>query len=264
MTLPAILSCGASRRSRTPGPGRSTSLGGNQYLNSESVGPYADYLFEELVPFVEEELNVRRGAEHRAAFGKSSGGFGAMYHAMTRPGAWAAVASHAGDAGFDLCYRTGFPSVATTLSAYEGGIEEFLEAFWTTGRVHGSQIEALMVLAMAASYDPDPRQPSSIRLPFDLRTCKLDQSRWRRWLEHDPVELAANSRCIENLRKLEGLWIDCGRQDQFHIQYGTRLLAVKLAAAGVEHVYQEFEGTHSGIDFRFDLSLPYLYRAIAP
>jgi hypothetical protein len=35
-----------------------TSLGGNQYVNSASVGRYADYLNEELVPLVSRELNV--------------------------------------------------------------------------------------------------------------------------------------------------------------------------------------------------------------
>lgn len=239
-----------------------TSLGGNQYLNSPGVGRYADYLFDELVPFVEAELPVRAGLNNRAAFGKSSGGFGALYLAMTRAGAWGAVASHAGDAGFELCYRTDFPAVATTLSEYDRDIERFLEAFWAEGRVDGSRIGALMTLAMAASYDPDPEAPARIRLPFDLWTGELDEDRWARWLAHDPVRLAEDAGCLENLRGLRGLWLDCGRSDQFHIQYGTRRLAARLAGAGVDHVYEEFEGTHSGIDFRFDRSLPYLYRSL--
>lgn len=239
-----------------------TSLGGNQYLNSASVGRYADYLFEELVPFVESSLHVRTGAGGRAAFGKSSGGYGALYHAMTRPSAWGAVASHAGDAGFDLCYRTDFPSVATTLAGFDGEIPAFLEAFWSGDRVTGSQIGVLMALAMAASYDPDPDAPMGIRLPFDPRTCQLDEARWARWLRHDPVELAAEPACLDNLRSLKGLWIDCGWRDEFHIQYGTRRLADRLREAEVPHVHEEFDGTHSGMDFRYDRSLPYLYRAL--
>ena len=35
-----------------------TSLGGNQYVNSPSVGPYADYLVEELIPFVDSRFNL--------------------------------------------------------------------------------------------------------------------------------------------------------------------------------------------------------------
>jgi len=233
-----------------------TSLGGNQYLNSQALGRYADYLLEELVPFVESELRVMTGRAHRGAFGKSSGGYGALYHAMHYPEHWGAVASHAGDCGFELCYRGDFPAVATTLASHDGDPQRFLEAFWEQGRVDGSQIGALMTLAMAASYDPDPEEALGFRLPFDLDTCELDQVRWAHWLAHDPLHMVEEH--ADALKSLRGLYLDCGRFDQFHIQYGTRRLARRLAEMGIEHRYGEFDGTHSGIDWRYDESLPFL------
>ncbi len=53
-----------------------------------------------------------------------------------------------------------------------------------------------------------------------------------------------------------------GIYDQYHIQYGTRRLVDRLDKLGVEHFYQEFEGTHSSIDWRLDHSLPYLAKAL--
>ena len=50
-----------------------TSLGGNQYINSSAIGHYADYLNDELVPFVDAQFRTRSSAEHRGCFGKSSG-----------------------------------------------------------------------------------------------------------------------------------------------------------------------------------------------
>jgi enterochelin esterase-like enzyme len=67
-----------------------TSLGGNQYVNSPAVGRYADYLCAELLPFVDENLNVFKHRSGRALFGKSSGGYGAMYLAMHFPETWGA------------------------------------------------------------------------------------------------------------------------------------------------------------------------------
>ena len=67
-----------------------------------------------------------------------------------------------------------------------------------------------------------------------------------------------------NLKTLKGIFIDCGWRDQFHIHFGCRILARELGRAGVAHVYQEFDDTHSGIDYRMDVSLPYLYRALKP
>ena len=81
-----------------------TRLGGNQYLNSSAIGRYADYLNEELVPFVDKEFRTGEGPQHRGCFGKSSGGFGAMRLGMSRPDIWGAVANHSGDAHFDFVY----------------------------------------------------------------------------------------------------------------------------------------------------------------
>ena len=33
---------------------------------------------------------------------------------------------------------------------------------------------------------------------------------------------------------------------------------------GIDHTYEEFDDTHSSIDYRMDRSLPFLYRALKP
>ena len=124
-------------------------------------------------------------------------------------------------------------------------------------------MHALMLLAMAASYDPDPAAPRGIRLPVDPRTCEMIDERWQRWLDHDPLRMVRRKECLESLRKLDGLFIDCGRRDQYGLHYGARAFVHRLRAAGVEHRYEEFDDTHSGIDYRLDVSLPFLYEAIA-
>ena len=50
-----------------------------------------------------------------------------------------------------------------------------------------------MTLAMAATYDPDPTAPYGVRLPIDSHTGELDQQRWNRWLEHDPLTLVESA-----------------------------------------------------------------------
>jgi enterochelin esterase-like enzyme len=64
------------------------------------------------------------------------------------------------------------------------------------------------------------------------------------------------------LKSLHALYLDVGIYDQYHIQFGTRRLADRLKANGVDHRYAEFEGTHSSIDWRLDHSLPYLAAAL--
>ena len=89
---------------------------------------------------------------------------------------------------------------------------------------------ALMNLAMAASYDPDPRAPNGFRLPFDLDTGVLLEARWKRWLRHDPIHMVAQHR--KALASLKGIYVDCGWRDQYHIHYGARQLSQQLSRYG--------------------------------
>lgn len=260
-----------------------TALGGNQYVNSAAVGRYADYLVRELVPFIDRELRTLADRDHRGCFGKSSGGYGALVHGMKYSRHWGAVASHSGDAYFDFVYRCDWPNTLDELAKYrakprregpivvdasagpepasdDGRVRRFLEAIWKNPNPGGAEIHCLMNIAMAATYDPDPEDPKRIRLPFDVETGELIPERWRQWLKHDPINMVA--RHAKSLKTLRGLFIDCGWRDQYRIHYGSRLLSKRLAEQGVEHRYEEFDGTHSGIDHRMDRSLPFLYRAL--
>ena len=51
-------------------------------------------------------------------------------------------------------------------------------------------------------------------------------------------------------------------QYQDYIHYDARILSKRLAAAGIRHTYKEFDDNHSGIDYRMDVSLPFLYEAL--
>jgi hypothetical protein len=237
-----------------------TSLGGNQYVNSPAVGRYADYLLQEVLPFVESRFNLARQPGGRGLFGKSSGGYGALYHAMHYPDTWGAAASHAADAGFDLLFRGEFPTVCSVLGEYGNDSLAFLDAFWNHHSPGGRDFTTLMILAMAASYDPDPDEPARIRLPFDLRTCELDPERWNQWRRFDPLTLIQTR--ADALASLSALYLDVGRSDQYHIQYGTRRFVDELKARGIAHRYEEFDGSHSGVDWRLDHSLPYLAGAL--
>lgn len=261
-----------------------TALGGNQYVNSSAIGDYADYLTRELVPFVDFEFRTLASRDSRGCFGKSSGGYGAMVHAMKYPDTWGAIANHAGDSYFDFVYRSDWPNTLRELEKYrqpakkagrysvpkrrkglqpgddDGRIKRFLEAFWAKPNPGGGEIMCLMNIAMAATYDPDPDAPNGFRVPFDFETGELIEARWQRWLANDPVNMVAQY--VDNLKSMRGIWIDCGWRDQYHIQFGCRQLSARLKEHGVKHVYEEFDGTHSGIDYRLDVSLPYLTKVL--
>ena len=148
------------------------------------------------------------------------------------------------------------------LARFEGGVVEFVDHLRGARKIRGEEMHALMLLAMAASYDPDPAAPLGIRLPVDPRTCQLIEERWQCWLDHDPLRMIQRPECRQSLGELKLLFIDCGSRDPYALHYGNRALARKLREAGIDHRYEEFDDTHSGIDYRLDVSLPFLYEAI--
>ena len=261
-------------------------LGGNQYINSSAIGNYADYLTRELIPFVDREFRTLASRDHRGCFGKSSGGYGSIIHGMKYAKYWGAFASHSGDAYFDLCYITDWPRTLNELDRYrkprrragridvakdaegtgtgadDGRVKRFLHAVWGKEKLNDTEGHALMEIAMAASYDPDPKAPLGFRLPFDLETGQLLTERWKQWLKHDPILLV--DKYAANLQSLRGIYVDCGWRDQYHLHYGARILSQRMAAHGIKHTYEEFDDTHSSVDYRMDESLPFLYRALKP
>jgi len=237
-----------------------TRLGGNQYVDSTAVGAYASYIHQELIPWIGQQFNTIDEPRGRAVFGKSSGGYGALMFGLQFGHHWGALADHSGDAQFEVLFRGDFGVAAETLRRFDGDHRQFIDYFWSTDNPRGSDFHTLMLLCMAASYDPDPAADLGICLPFDLHTLELDTQRWQHWLDHDPINQLESGAAA--LKKLRGVYMDCGNRDQYGIQYGCRILAREMQRLGVDCHYEEFDGTHSGIDHRLDRSLPFLYRAL--
>jgi len=239
-------------------PDMFTALGGCQYLSSPAVGRYEEHLWEELRP----ALEARFPCGLHGLAGKSSGGFGALLHAIRHPDRVAAVACHSGDMCFEYAYLGDFPRTAEALQRH-GGVEGFLEAFAReTKKREGKWIGPLSVLCMAAVYSPDPAAPRGIGLPFDPETGALLPSVWERWLAFDPLRLVEDPSVRERLAKLRLLFLDCGTRDEYHLQWGLRQLVARLRAAGVPHEHEEFDDGHRGTSYRYEVSLPKLVRAL--
>lgn len=239
-----------------------TRLGGNQYVDSVALGGWETFVARDLVPQLEAKFRIRKGREHRAVYGKSSGGYGALIQALRHADQWAAVACHSGDIGFDLVYRREFVALCDALARFDGSPAAFFERFESAPKVRGSDFHVLMLLAMAASYAPDPDAPLGISIPVDLHTAEVDEAQWQRWLAHDPLHIVDDADAQAQLRSLKALFIDCGFKDQYHLHYGARRFVKKLEAAGIEHTYEEFGDNHSSIDYRLDTSLPILFQAL--
>jgi S-formylglutathione hydrolase FrmB len=225
-----------------------TSYGGSQFLDSPGVGNYHTYLCEEIVPFVD----ARYPTSDRAITGKSSGGYGAMVTPMLRPDLFSGLATHAGDALFELCYLRDFPEAVRVLrDTYDGSFEKFWEDFRSRPAFAKSSDYALLnTYAMAECYAPG-------ELPFDTTTGQLRPDVWEKWLAWDPVRMV--ERHADALRGLKAIYIDSGKRDQFFLDLGAEGFRQALERIGVTDVYFElFDGTHGAIEYRYPIALRYL------
>jgi S-formylglutathione hydrolase FrmB len=236
-----------------------TRLGGSQYVNSAAQGRYLDYLCDELVPTVDVRFGTL-GDGARAIAGKSSGGIGALWTCIERPGLFAACGSQAGDCAFELLVVPELPKAALALQQRGG-----LAAYWEKLQREGpgpSDHELLLILAYAAAYSPRAGTAWGFDLPFDPETGVTRSEVFARWLEFDPVRAAV--RRPEGLRLLKALHLDVGKADEYNLQLGLRLLTRELRRLDIPHVHEEFEGGHRNTQHRWDASLPYLVKSLPP
>jgi Putative esterase len=239
-----------------------TALGGSQFLDSPGIGDYHTYLCDELVPFVDAHYPTVPDARHRGIQGKSSGGYGAMITPFLRPDLFGGLATHAGDALFEVCYARDFAPAARALrEQYGGSFDAFWEDFRSGRPVFTTSNDELLVntYAMCAAYSAN--EDGSVDVPFDVETGERIPEVWARWLTWDPVMRAREPEGAEVMRNMEAVWIDSGRSDEYHLELGALAFHREVGAAGTpsERVYFElFPGTHSRLTWRYPLSLAFL------
>jgi hypothetical protein len=236
-----------------------TSYGGSQFLDSPGTGRYHTYLCDEVVPWIDARYRTLAAARHRGIGGKSSGGYGAMVTPMLRPDLFGGLATHAGDALFELCYLPEFGRCVRALrDHYEGSYARFWEEFNRPSRppVSGpGDGELVNQWAMAACYSAD--EDGSIHLPFDVSTGQLIPPVWERWLNWDPVRMVA--RYSDALRSLRAIYIDAGKKDEYFLDLGAEAFRQALTAIGVTDVFFElFDAGHGAIEYRYPIALKYL------
>ena len=238
-----------------------TRFGGSQFINSDGMGRYEDYLIEEIIPFVDAHYRALPGREHRGVFGRSSGGFGAITQAMHHPELFNAVACQSGDLYFDYACIPGLSRMHQNLAKFDG-LDAFIRDIPTI-RPKGSAFwDLIMTVCWAAAFGGNPDAPHGFDLPIDPNTGALIPSVWARWLAHDPIRKVDEPAYADALRQIDCVFIDAGQFDEYQLQVGARVLHQKLDALHIPHMYEEYPDGHRGTHYRYGDSLPHLYEAL--
>jgi hypothetical protein len=213
---------------------------------------------------VDQRYRTAPRAEQRAIAGKSSGGYGAMVTPLLRPDLFGALATHAGDALFEVCYAPGFPALVRALQPYGGDLDTFLAD--VRGRLAGIRphdLELLEIAGYAAAYGAEG--DDGIVLPFDPLTGRIREAIWARWLTRDPVRMVEADPGVAS--RLRAVWVDAGTRDEYHLDLGATAYRDALLAAGLAPdrlAFERFDATHAGIEYRYPMALRWLLHRLGP
>jgi enterochelin esterase family protein len=225
-----------------------TRYGGSQYINSSATGNYEDYLTDEIVPFIDENLRTINNRNSRAVAGISSGGYGAMILAMRHADLFGLASTIAGDCYFEFAYK---PDFRKAFKAINGDPIKLVNKFYDEEANQGKfAFDGLNIIGMSACYSPNVDSEYGFDLPFDLKTGEIRDDIWEKWLKHDPVYLVENS--VENLKSMRLFSIDAGKNDEFGLDIGARILVERLNKLDIPYIHEEFDGGHFNIKHRYD------------
>jgi hypothetical protein len=180
-----------------------------------------------------------------------------MVTPMLRPDLFGGLATHAGDALFEMCYQPDFRTTVRTLrDHYDGSFDKFWADFRSRPAFSKrSDYPPLNDWCMAACYSTD--EDGTVHLPYDTDTGELKPEVWERWLAWDPVRMVP--RYADALRSQKAIYVDAGTRDDAFLDLGAEAFRRALAEIGVTDVFFElFDATHMGIEYRYPLGVKYL------
>ena len=210
-------------------PNAFTRFKGSMYSNSVTVGDWESFVTKELVSYIDSHYRTLAQPGSRGLAGHSMGGYGTMRLGMKSPDVYSSIYALS-----PCCMDLGRPNPAMK------GLMKTVEAVKTDEEVSKQSFFALAMLASAAAWSPNPKNPPFfIDLPFrDGEAVPEILAR-----QHANATLVAIHQHISNLKRLKAIGMDAGTKD-VSISAATKELDRVLTDYGITHFYESYDGDH--------------------
>jgi S-formylglutathione hydrolase FrmB len=234
---------------------------GSFYTNSSVTGNWEDSVVRDLVSYVDTHYRTIRSAESRGIAGHSMGGYASIVIGMKQPDVFGTVYAMS-----PCCMIMEADMTADQNPAWKKalGIKDRGKLVKDPETIDDFYVDA--IIALPAAFSPNPQKgPLFVDFPYADQAGKLvtKEPGWSEWEQKMPTVIEPEFK--DNLKKLHGLWIECGIQDDFpHIPLGVRALPAELTRDGVPHVVAVYTGDHQDhIRERLETSaLPFFSRVL--
>ncbi len=218
-------------------PDARSNWGGSFYTNSSATGNWEDFIVGDLVSYIDGKYRTLAQVGGRGLAGHSMGGYGAIKLGMKHPDVYSVVYGiNPAVLGWGQDLSADNPAFTFLITKQPKTIEEALPG----------GLYALGAIVLAQAFSPNPAQGGTFAdLPFAIVDGKIQNAEpaYSKWTENMPLYMV--DKYAANLKKLRGLKFDSGYEDEFkHIPPTSRALSAALTKAGVNHVFEEYNGDH--------------------
>ena len=236
--LDAMIGSSKIREMIVVAPSARNAYGGSFYSNSAVTGNWEDYIYRNLVGYLDANDRTLARPSSRGIAGHSMGGYGAMLLAMKHPdifGATYALSACCLGLEGDLGETNPVWSRVLRLTSRDQVPKEprSLEDFFTTAFV-----------ALSAAFSPNPgRAPLYGDMPFLERDGRIQKNDavYAKWRSKMPLYMVEEYK--ENLLSLRGIFLDYGQKEEFsHVRSATSSFSKALADRQIPHGFEIYAG----------------------
>jgi esterase/lipase superfamily enzyme len=204
-------------------------------LNSPVMGPFRDYVVDELIPWVDWNYNTVADRSHRFMTGHSGSAYGPWRLALERPDLFSKISGMQGLYEWTIMQRRCYAVYLEAVAARESPPYQYAvgNGFWT-----------FMFHAMSAVLLQNDTGPPWYDFPLDGDGEPID-ALWQRIFDQDIGAIVAA--VPDNARRLD-LYFGAGLDDN-QVPGHSENLATALDANEIPYVFHTYPGGHGGDDF---------------
>jgi S-formylglutathione hydrolase FrmB len=225
--------------------GRNAYLG-SFYTNSVVTGNWEDFIYRDVVKYVDAKYRTLAKSSSRGIAGHSMGGYGAFMLAMKHPDIFGAVYSLSpccmGMEGDLSAENPNWRAAAKVMTRdlFKKPPETF-DGFWS-----------MAMIAISSAFSPNKEKgPLYVEFPYIEKQGLLvrNEPAYSNFRAKMPLYLIEQHR--GDLLKLRGIFLDVGEIDEFtHIRRATALVSSELSAREIPHTFEIYKGGDHGNKIR--------------
>jgi S-formylglutathione hydrolase FrmB len=232
-----LINGGKAREMIVVAPNANNRFGGSFYLNSPVTGNWEDYIFRDVVGYIDANYRTLARASSRGIAGSDMGGFGSVSLGMKHPDVFSAIyAMSPCCLGMEGEFLEPHPAWTRVLRITK---EEFHKLPPTPDNVY-----TFIFVGLSAAFAPNPENKlfySDFLYREEDGKLVRNEAVAAKWKAKMPLYMVDEYK--SNLLSLRGIFLDYGQNEKFpHVRIATPLFSKALAERGIPHTFEIYAG----------------------